>query len=100
MTHTPRDLTDEETKALGDAWAAIETKLELPDFGPSYQIDQKGAAVLGKLMYDYMLATIYDCNWEGYVGGDVQGIKALFNDIYLFADNGGMEETYNSESES
>lgn len=52
----------------------------------SYQIEPEPARQLGESFYDYMVATIYDSDWEGYTPSEVEGIQALFEDWARYVD--------------
>jgi hypothetical protein len=42
---------------------------------------------LGLLLYDYMVATIYDCSFEGWSEQELQGFYALLKDMDTFQKN-------------
>lgn len=57
---------------------------------PSYNLGDKPevARQLGKAFFDYMVASIYDCDWEGFNTLDLQGIAHLIQDFRTAVENG------------
>lgn len=47
--------------------------------------EDEGAAKLGRFVWDYLLAAIYDMNWEGFNDVQLHGIKTLLTDMALGA---------------
>lgn len=43
------------------------------------------AQKLGNLVMDYMIASMYDMNWEGYPTKDLVGVHAFMADMLLMA---------------
>jgi len=57
---------------------------------PSYNLSDKPevARLLGKAFFDYMVASNYDCDWEGYSELELQGVSAMMRDFQTAVENG------------
>lgn len=42
---------------------------------------------LGNLFRDYMVGSVYDTDWEGFTNSELEGIRALLEDMVLFKEN-------------
>jgi len=69
---------------LTRAFHGIMSTLGVPDLGPSYNMDtypKEVAEKLGRQFFDYMVASIYDMNWEGYLEEELEGVAAFIVDL-------------------
>lgn len=46
------------------------------------------AILLGKGLFNYLVASIYDCDWEGFSADDLRGVSAFLTDLALAFENG------------
>jgi len=43
--------------------------------------EDEPAEVLGRKLWDYMTASVYDMDWEGYPDSDLEGVRAFMADF-------------------
>lgn len=77
---------DKITTDLLGRWNAVLEAVGYEEKGAYSLASQPEVAKrLGHLVYNYMVSSTYDCEWEGYNEDDLVGILALVEDMSLYA---------------
>jgi len=77
------------TGKIAEAFFAITKRLGYVD-SPANNVSGQPevAKKVGNAFFDYMIASIYDCDWEGYTELQLEGIAALMRDFQTAVENG------------
>lgn len=80
--------TDFETnvECLEWQWDRLLKALRIHKIGGGCHLTDEAAQRLGHFVFDYMLAAMYDCNWEGFNDEELWGIKVLLRDMAIGAE--------------
>lgn len=91
--------TDFYTDVEGEAWQwdRLLKALRIKKIGGGSHLSDLAAQRLGHYVFDYMLAAMFDCNWEGFNDAELWGIKVLLRDMAIGAEAEREHNTYGSE---